>query len=191
MQDLPGVGGRHLEHAGNLVVRVVEDFLEQKHRALFGRQRFEQDQECQRDRFVALQHRVRPPVKRGEHWFRQPRADVLFASRSRRLQPVKTQPRHDGGQPRLRRTKLAGLRVRASDPGVLNDVFRIARAAEHAIGNGKEQRTVLFELLGRDHFRTVMRLERSTQGHRARSDTTGSTRAPPSLSHSRAADGSM
>ena len=53
-EDLPGVRFRLVDDPGDLVVRVVEDLAQQKHRTLDGRELLEQVEERERQRIRHL-----------------------------------------------------------------------------------------------------------------------------------------
>ena len=71
-----------------------------------------------------------------EHRLREPRPDIDFPLRPCALQPVEAKPGHDGDEKRLGVVDV--LRAGEAQIGILHDVFRIAAAAEHAIGEPEQ-----------------------------------------------------
>ena len=170
VEQLAAVRRRHLEHAGDLLVFVVEHFAQQKHRALFGRQRFEQHDERERHRFRERQRSFRlAPVVGGDR-LRQPGADVLLAGRARRLQPVEAQARDDRRQIRLDGAEAVGLGRRVAEPRVLQHVLRLGGAAEHPVRDREQRRAVgLKEIdLGHDSGGPSCRLRKPLANRRER-----------------------
>jgi hypothetical protein len=121
-------------------VLVLEDVLEQELRALLGRERLEQDEKGQRNRLRALHLKVRPARIAGEHRLRQPRADVGLARRTRRLEAIQAEARHDRHRKRLRRADIGLVRAAIAQPRVLQHVLGIRRASEHAVRDREQAR---------------------------------------------------
>ena len=82
----------------------------------------------------------------GQQRFGQPLADVGLAAGPRRAQVVDAQPGGHRGQERLRRVDRARpaarhrLRPVVAQEGLLDDVLRLADAAEHPVGDREHQR---------------------------------------------------
>jgi hypothetical protein len=85
---------------------------------------------------------------------------MFFAGGACRLQPVQAQARDDGCQVRRRRPQVGRLRREVPQPRILNDVFRIARAAEHPVRDREQPRPVGLKEIDVGHRPAVFRLSR-------------------------------
>jgi hypothetical protein len=75
-----------------------------------------------------------------EDRLRQPGADIDFPLRLCAFEPVETKTRHHGDEESLGIVNVA--RAREAQIGVLDDIFGIGAAAEHAIGQPKQPTAV-------------------------------------------------
>jgi hypothetical protein len=134
--DLPAVVLAPLDDLRDLLVAVVEDLAKEEHSTLDGREVLEKEQEGHGKGVGRLRMRNRVFLF-GHDRFWQPRSHVALSPHARRSQVVDRQPGRDRRQVRLRRVDLGPRRDLAVVPeeGLLGDVFRVARAAHHAIGN--------------------------------------------------------
>src|SRR6266571_557610 len=99
-KDLPAVRFALMDHLRDLRVLVLENLPQKEHGALDGRQPLQEEQERHRQR-LADPGRFRGVAGRhGQQRLGKPRADVLLALDTRRLQMVQTQPADDGDQER-------------------------------------------------------------------------------------------
>ena len=81
----------------------------------------------------------------GEERLGEPLADVLLALGARGAEVVDREPRRHGGEVRLGRVDLLALALGAvvAEEGLLHDVFGLADASDHAVGDREEQRPEL------------------------------------------------
>ncbi len=126
----------------DLVVAVAEDVVEQEDGPLDRRQLLEQDEERERERvrLLGVVRRIEPRTIVGQKRLGQPLAHVHLAAGPRRAQVIDAEPRHDRRQERLRRLDLGALgeRTLLAQKSLLDDVLRLADAAQHAIGEREQ-----------------------------------------------------
>jgi hypothetical protein len=127
---------------------VVENLPEQKHRPFERGQAFEQHEKRHRNRLpignLAQRREQRRAIARDDR-LRQPWADVVFALHLRRFQIVDAQMMHDGRQKTLERANRLWRRGAIAQIRLLHDIFRLHRAAQHAVSQGEQQRPVVFK----------------------------------------------
>ena len=125
-----------VEHGGDFGERRVEDVVEQEGRAFQRRQPVERQQQGERKIVGEFGGGIGRQALRVEHRLREPWPDIDFPLRSRALQAIETKPGHDGDEKRLRVVHV--LRAGKAEIGILHHVFRVAAAAEHAIGEPEQ-----------------------------------------------------
>ena len=125
-----------VEHRGDLGERHVEDVVQQEGGALQRRQPVERQQQREGKIVGEFGRGVRRQAFRIEHRLGKPGADIDFPLRLGALQPVETEPCHDGDEKGLGIVNV--LRAGEAEIGVLHHVFGIAAAAEHAIGKPEQ-----------------------------------------------------
>ena len=125
-----------VKHGGDLGKRGVKDVVEQERRAFQRRQPVERQQQCERQVVRQFGGGVGRQALGIEHGLRQPRPDIDLPLGSCALQAVETEPGHDGDEKRLRVMHV--LRAGKAEIGILYDVFRVAAASEHAIGEPEQ-----------------------------------------------------
>lgn len=143
----PAAGARHqlaardlgpVDDGGDLVVGIVEDVMEEEHGTFHRLELLEQDQEGQ-GQGVGQFGTV---IRRGSlrlHRLGQPRSLVRLATDPRRAQLVDAEAGHDRRQIRRRCRHLA---LTASGPphvDLLDHVFGLGGAPEHAVGHGEQR----------------------------------------------------
>src|SRR5204862_3490246 len=91
-------------------------------------------------------------------WLWQPWADVVFSPRLRRFQMVYAQMMHNGRQKTLERANRLRRRGAIAQIRLLHDVFRLHRAAQHAVSHGEQQRAVFVKWISLHNiaFRTLV-----------------------------------
>ena len=120
--------------------------MQQEHRPLHRRKAFEQDQEGQRELLggLGVRRRVGGEVVAGaEQRLGQPRPDVGLPPHARGTQVVDGQPGGDRGQVGLGRVDLLRAGAVGAQERLLHDVLGLADAADHAVGDGEQQRSEL------------------------------------------------
>ena len=125
-----------VEHGSDLGKRRVEHVVKQEGRALHRRQPVQRQQQGERKIVGQFRGGVGRQAFRVEHGLGEPGADIDLPLRLRALQAIETEPGHDGDEKRLRVVNV--LRAGKAEIGVLHDVFRVAAAAEHAIGEPEQ-----------------------------------------------------
>ena len=125
-----------VEHGGDLGKRRVEHVVKQEGGALHRRQPVQRQQQGERKIVGQFGGGIGGKAFRVEHGLGEPGADIDLPLRLRALQAVETKPRHDGDEKGLRVVHV--LRAGKAEIGVLHDVFRVAAAAEHAIGEPEQ-----------------------------------------------------
>jgi NAD(P)-dependent dehydrogenase (short-subunit alcohol dehydrogenase family) len=144
-QDLPAVGFGAIESSGNLGVRVVEDFVQQKDGALGWRQPFQQHQERHGERFAGAQQPEGVDPRIGNQGLGQPLAYVLFAPYARGLQMVDRKAADNRDQKSLGGADVRGRGLLPADEGLLEQVFGIGHTSHHAVGDGEKETAILGE----------------------------------------------
>ena len=145
--ELAGVRLGLADDLGDLVVAVVEDVVQQQHRALLGGQALEQRRGTP-GRASRPSRRARAGSSPGspDERLRQPLADVALPPRARRAQLVDRQPRRhrrDGRRAATRsRSPRSSARVNAQQR-LLDDVLGLGHAAEHPVGDRERPRPQL------------------------------------------------
>jgi hypothetical protein len=125
-----------VEHGGDLGKRRIEHVVKQESGALHRRQPVQRQQQGERKIVGQFRGGFSRQAFRVEHGLGEPGADIDLPLRLRALQAVKTEPRDDGDEKGLGVVNV--LRPGKAEVGVLHDVFRVAAAAEHAIGEAKQ-----------------------------------------------------
>ena len=125
-----------VEHGGDFGKWRVEDVVKQEGRAFQRRQPVEREQQGEREIVGEFGGGIGRQAFRVEHRLREPRPDIDFPLGLRALQAIETKPGHDGDEKRLRVVDV--LRAGKAEVGILHDVFRVAAAAEHAIGEPEQ-----------------------------------------------------
>jgi hypothetical protein len=110
--------------------------VEQEGRAFHRRQPVQRQQQCERQVVGEFSGGFGGKALRVEHRLREPRADIDLSLRLRAFQAVETESRNNGDEKRLRVVNV--LRPGKAEIGVLHDVFRVAAASEHAIGEPEQ-----------------------------------------------------
>ena len=100
--ELPGVGLALAHDRGDVLVRVVEDVVQQESGPLLRRQALEQDEEGHRERVGQLGPVGRVVGLARDQRFREPLAHVAFAPDARRAQHVDREPGDHRGHVRAR-----------------------------------------------------------------------------------------
>src|SRR5215475_856726 len=188
MQQLPRTLDADTERRRNFRMVAVARFLQDEDRALFGRQRFEQDEKCQRHRLRTLNGFIRRFTVGGQHRFGKPWTDIFLPRCTSGLQTIETETREDRDRKRFWRADGCRVGARVAHPGILHDVFRVRCAAEHPIRNRKQQRPVAVEELCRRHFMPPAKT--SWQTLHVTSDSAVAIATRPAPSRWRAATGS-
>jgi len=150
----PPHGARHLGH------REVEHLMQDEHRPLQGRQRFEHREEGHGDR-LRLGGALVARGGLGRDRLREPLAHVALAPPPRRADLVEAEPRHHRGEVRARRLNV--FRVGGAEEGILHDVLGVGGAPQHAVGDAHQPRALAFEHRRVDHARASA--ARSERGH--------------------------
>jgi hypothetical protein len=135
-RQLPASRFGAVKHGGDLGKRRVEDVVKQEGRAFQWRQPVERQQQGEREIVSEFGGGIGRQALRVEHRLREPRPDIDFSLRSCTLQAIETKPGHDGDEKRLRVVHV--LRAGKAEIGILYDVFRVAAASEHAIGEPEQ-----------------------------------------------------
>jgi hypothetical protein len=110
--------------------------VKQEGGALHWRQPVQRQQQGEREIVGQFRGGIGRQALRVEHRLGEPRPDIDLPLRSCALQAIETKPGHDSDEKCLRVVHV----LRAGEPeiGVLNDVFRVAAAAQHAIGEPEQ-----------------------------------------------------
>ena len=125
-----------VEHGGDFGERRVEHVVKQEGRAFQRRQPVQRQQQGEREIVGQFGGGIGRQALRVEYRLGEPRPDIDLPLRFRALQAIETKPGHDGDEKRLRVADI--LRAREPKIGVLHDVFRVAAAAQHAIGEPEQ-----------------------------------------------------
>ena len=142
LEELSARGLTLADQRRNLVVVEVEDVPQQQHRPLRRREALEHDQKRHRDPIDHLHAADASFVEIDR--LRQAIPSTLLAPRSRRIELVETQTRHDGDE--IRAWRLHGdVPAAPPQPRLLHDVFRAPEIAEHAVRVRHEQCPMRFE----------------------------------------------
>lgn len=160
----------YVEDVGDLAVAVSERPAQHEHGPLGGGQLLHQGEHRERDRLAllgGLQHAEYVVAPVGPSRFRQPRADVEFATRSGRGESVQADVGQHLRQPR---GGLAhGVVVAPSAKvRVLYRVLGLARRPEQPIPDREQPRAMRLELPGRRLPRAVLGVPMGFPGHRLR-----------------------
>ena len=147
-QELPAVRFAEAEHPGDLRVRVLENFAQEKHGALDRGQALQEQQHRHRNRFVDLSDSQHVASRVGDERFGQPLAHVRLALHPSGLQVVDAEAADDGDEKRLRRSNVRLGRALPADERVLQRVFRIGHASQHAVRDRKEETAMMLEHRG-------------------------------------------
>ena len=124
------------EHGGDFGERRIEHVVKQEGGAFQRRQPVQRQQQGEREIVGQFGGGIGGQALRVEHRLGEPRPDIDFPLRLRALQAIETKPGHDGDEKGLRVVHV--LRAGKAEIGVLHDVFRVAAAAEHAIGEPEQ-----------------------------------------------------
>jgi hypothetical protein len=148
VRELAHRGRAAVEDPGDLRVRVAEDVVQHEDRAFQRRQRLQHDEEGQRAGLDA--DRLRGGVGRRLHdRLGQPLPDVGLAPAGEGGPAGEGVVHRDPHQVRARlRHRFPGP-AGPGQPGLLQHVLGVADGAEHVVGDGEQQRTMLQELPGR------------------------------------------
>ena len=142
LEELSAGGLALADQRRDLVVVEIEDLAKQQDGPLGGRQPLEHDQERHRD---LIEHLHAADASFVEvDGLRQTVAAALLATRSRRIELVETQPRHQGHEIRARRLDL-DVPAAPAQPRLLHDVFGAPEIAKHAVRVSDEQGPMRFE----------------------------------------------
>ncbi len=153
-ENLAAIGFTLAEDGGDLGVFVNKDLAKQKDGALDRREALQHHEKRHRKRFVDAHHLERIASGTCDDGFGQPLADVFLAPGAGGLQMVDGQAADDGDQECTRRANLCVVSLLPTDEGLLQHVFRIGYAAQHAVCNGEEQAAILVECRQTNlHFR--------------------------------------
>jgi hypothetical protein len=153
MQELPRRRGGDADEIGDLVVVVIEHFVEQEHRPLLRREPLERPEQCKLHVLIARRARVWIAVDSGQHRLGQPRTDVLLALHLRRFQSIESEAREDRDEERLHVAHDVAVAVcdlsvdrREAHISVLHEILRIGRTTGHPVGDGEAECAIVFEI---------------------------------------------
>lgn len=144
--DLPAVLLRLVDELTDLAVGEPEDLVQEEDRTFHRRERLEQNEEGHRERIGRLGVFARiGRLLVGQQRLGEPRTHVPLATHPGRPEMVDRQAGHDRGQVRLRGVDLLARVEGALEPdvGVLDQVLRLAHAADHPVRDRAQQRSEL------------------------------------------------
>src|SRR5262245_42003754 len=126
----------HLQHRRDLRVGLVEDVMEEIGGALLGRETFEQQQECRRQRRGKLP--VHGGRRRGLDGLGQPWTNIVDPCAMGGALDVETTARANGREPGRRRLYLAPIRIAPLKKAVLDDILCVRARPKNAISQPEQ-----------------------------------------------------
>jgi len=144
--DLSHRGRRFADGLGDLRIGHIEDLAKHEHGPLDGCERLEHGQH--RDRDALREFEVLGHTGTGQQRLREPLPHVVLAAAREGAQPVEALAGDGPQEIRPRLTHLGAVDAGPAQPGLLQHVLGIGRAAEHLVGDGEQQVAV-------DHERVV------------------------------------